>query len=78
MSKCPRRLTKGQYKQIPDKQGFDPIGYYIACPLCGYRCIIVLVEDGAKEVGGRLTAGEVRCAKCKGKGKVADGEFVAA
>ena len=72
-------MKPGEYKQIPDKPGFAVIGFYIACPFCGYRCITVLADDhGAREENGKLCVDSfVKCLKCKKKGRVVSGEFIA-
>lgn len=77
---CPRKLQPGGYKRIPADATRPPIGFYFACPYCGFRCVIVLASDHGpvEEKDGNLISftGIETCAMCHNALGMKDGAFV--
>ena len=47
--RCLSKMEPGQYRRIPGGD-WGLIGYYLICPWCGFRCMILLAEEvGASE-----------------------------
>ena len=48
------RLQPGEVKRFP--MGWEtPVGFYVACPDCGYRNFLLARGQHVSEVGGLLT-----------------------
>lgn len=77
---CPRKLAPGCYKRIPQDDGMKPVGFYVACPSCGFRVVIFLASEHEPivERDGSVVslAGSSRCHKCGREVGIEDGHFV--
>lgn len=82
VDRCPARLDPGEYKRAPVTGPL--IGIFLACPVCGYRCITVLGaicitkpdEAVADDSGGSLSVrGTVKCLLCSRPAQIVEGEF---
>ncbi len=76
VDRCPGRLSPGEYKRVPPTGPI--IGVYLACPVCGYRCItIVRAEHVVDDTDGLLTVKEpVECLVCAKLAQITRGEFI--
>ncbi len=81
---CTAKLKPGEYKRIP-KGAATPVGFYVACPLCG---VVNPLPSAALQTGGvtfeeRLLLDEivlyslsrVGCLRCKRGFGIADGRY---
>lgn len=76
---CHRDLPPGNYKRIPIDNERAPIGFYCACPLCGFRTLVILAsEHKPTEKNGKLVSieGKVVCHRCGKSIGIEDGHFV--
>lgn len=76
VDRCPAKLERGEYKRVPLRGPM--IGVFLACPVCGYRCITILADElGATDPDGRLTVRDmVQCLICPKPAQITNGELV--
>lgn len=81
---CSRTLKRGEIKRVMPR-GPLFIGYYIACPGCGFIAVYLhdeaafVEEDASREGRGPfqlLGIGSARCVGCKAALGVEDGDLV--
>ena len=47
---CPLKLAPGEYKRVPLTG--PVVGHYIACPKCGFRCMVILASENPGDSDG--------------------------
>ena len=72
---CVSRLARGQYKRLPADHP-EPIGWYIACPVCKLVTVVLAEVARVREVEGALVEmAPFRCSKCHATYAIRGGRF---
>jgi len=79
---CVAKLRPGQYKRIPRNRDRPAIGFYIACPACGFITAILAEEheviDGVIEGGDEMIVmlEDFVCGRCRKAYSIQNGSYV--
>jgi hypothetical protein len=63
----PCKMRRGDLRRVPQLRGARVIGYYVACPRCGFVTPIIQGQDGVRiEEDGELVSfsAPVQCVMC--------------